>query len=81
MLSPSLREMMEYGIDLKSYAPEVIFFESKNLSDADFVQAKSKLLDLGYKLYWQKGDTLAIKYKYPTHLRIKHFARAFLEKL
>jgi FkbM family methyltransferase len=38
-------------IDLKKYAPEVIFFESKNLIDEDFKQAKSMLIDLGYKLF------------------------------
>lgn len=68
-------------VDFKKYQPEVILFESKNLNDADFTQAKTLLTNQGYELFWQRGDTLAIKYSYPALLRIKHQASAFFNKL
>lgn len=68
-------------IDFNKYNPEVIFFESKNLSDNDFIQAKKLLIDNGYKLFWEKGDTLAIKYKYPMIERILGWSKAFLNKV
>lgn len=68
-------------IDLKKYNPEVIFFESKNLSNEDFIAAKKLLTDNGYELYWEKGDTLAIKYPYPKTKKLFNFAKALLRKL
>lgn len=52
-------------IDFQKLAPEVVFFESKNLSDDDFVAAQKLLKGFGYRLFWEKGNTLAIKYAYP----------------
>lgn len=63
-------------IDLKRLAPQVIFFESKNLSDTDFVAAQSMLTGLGYRLFWEDGDTLAIRFPYPAIKRWWHWARA-----
>lgn len=68
-------------IDFKKYSPEVILFESKNLSDEDFIQAKDYLMGYGYKLFWEKGDTLAIKLNYPSSVRYLHKLKAFLRKL
>ena len=67
--------------ELKKYNPEVIFFESKNLSNEDFIAAKKLLTDNGYELYWEKGDTLAIKYPYPKTKKLFNFAKALLRKL
>lgn len=68
-------------IDLKKLNPEVVFFESKNLSNEDFVAAKNLLSGLGYHLFWEKGDTLAIKYPYPLIQRAKGFVSAFTKKI
>jgi FkbM family methyltransferase len=68
-------------IDFKKYHPEVILFESKNLSDKDFIEAKTLLTSHGYTLYWEKGDTLAIKYAYPLYVKILHKMKAFIRKI
>ncbi len=68
-------------IDLKKFHPEVILFESKNLSDTDFIAAKELLTSNGYTLFWEKGDTLAIKYKYPFPVKLMHKVKAFIRKL
>ncbi len=68
-------------IDLGRLAPEVVFFESKNLSDEDFIAAKALLHTNGYQLFWEKGDTLAIRYPYPLVERLKGWVKAFSKKL
>lgn len=68
-------------IDIKKLNPEVIFFESKNLSDKDYIEAKKLLTDLGYTLYWEKGDTLAIKYPYPALERMRGWIKALYRKV
>ena len=68
-------------VNLKQLKPEVIFFESKNLSNEDFIAAKNLLIEEGYDLFWEKGDTLAIKYPYPAFQRAKGFVSAFLNKI
>lgn len=45
-------------VDFDRYRPEVVLFESKNLNDAGYVEAKSILSSRGYALYWDNGDTL-----------------------
>lgn len=67
-------------IDLQKLAPEVIFFESKNLSDEDFVAAQALLAKLDYGLFWEKGDTLAIKYPYPFFKKWLNWVRAALRE-
>lgn len=67
-------------IDLQKLSPEVIFFESKNLSDEDFVAAQALLSRLGYSLFWEKGDTLAIKYPYPIAEKWPNWLRATLRE-
>lgn len=47
--------------DFKAYRPEFVLFESKNLSDDDYVAAKRILSDAGYRLYWHNGDTFAVR--------------------
>lgn len=68
-------------IPLKKYSPEVVLFESKNLSDADFINAQKLLKDAGYELFWEKGDTLGIKYPYPQMKQLVDTAKAFFRKL
>jgi FkbM family methyltransferase len=68
-------------IDFKKYTPEVILFESKNLSNEDFISAKKLLTAHGYDLFWEKGDTLAIKITYPVYKMLLHKTKAFLRKL
>jgi FkbM family methyltransferase len=52
-------------LDLEQYSPDVLVFESKNLSDEDYIAAKKLLTTAGYCLYWDRGDTLAVKEPYP----------------
>jgi FkbM family methyltransferase len=68
-------------IDFKKYKPEVVLFESKNLSNDDFIAAKNLLKANGYELFWEKGDTLAVRTKYPMYLKFMHKAKAFLRKV
>ena len=58
-----------------------MLFESKNLSDQDFIQAKNLLIHHGYSLFWQKGDTVAIRFKYPFIRKIISKIKAFLKKV
>ena len=51
-------------VDFDRFKPEVVLFESKNLSDTDYAQAKALLGQHGYFLYWERGDTLATKIKF-----------------
>jgi len=62
-------------VDFDRFKPEVVLFESKNLSDADYVQAKELLSKHGFFLYWERGDTLATKIKFPQIERAKALAR------
>jgi FkbM family methyltransferase len=48
-------------IPFERYSPEVVLFESKNLSNQDFKAAQDLLTKAGYELFWEKGDTLAIR--------------------
>lgn len=67
--------------DFKKYTPEVVLFESKNLSNEDFASAQKILKDAGYSLFWEKGDTLAVKYQYPFIMQTSHKLKAFLKKI
>lgn len=62
-------------VDFARFKPEVVLFESKNLSDADYTQAKAMLGAHGYFLYWDRGDTLATKIKFPQFERAKALVR------
>lgn len=46
-------------VDIAKYRPEVVFYESKNLSDSDY--ERSKALFEGYRLFWYRGDTFAVR--------------------
>lgn len=48
------------SFDLEKLRPEVILYESKHLSKEDFVASMNLLRGLGYKLFWEKGNTLAL---------------------
>ncbi|HEY4366144.1 MAG TPA: FkbM family methyltransferase [Steroidobacteraceae bacterium] len=62
-------------MDFDRFKPEVVLFESKNLSDNDYVQAKDLLRKYGYRLYWDRGDTLATHIAFPPLERVKAAAR------
>jgi FkbM family methyltransferase len=57
-------------VDFARLAPEVVLFESKNLSDADYREAQELLRGHGYSLFWERGDTLATTVDYPQHARL-----------
>lgn len=57
-------------IDFQKYQPQLVLFESKNLSDNDFTEAKNLLMRNDYQLFWEKGDTLAIKFKFPYFVKL-----------
>ncbi len=67
--------------DFSQLRPKVILFESKNLGNQDYINAKKLLLDNGYKLYWEHGDTLAIDYSLPLSLKFTSKIGAFFRKL
>jgi FkbM family methyltransferase len=46
-------------VDIAKYRPELVFYESKNLSDSDY--EASKALFEGYRLFWHRGDTFAVR--------------------
>jgi FkbM family methyltransferase len=48
-------------IDFTRYRPDIVIFESKNLSDDDYTSAKRMLEGAGYFLYWDGGDTLGTR--------------------
>jgi FkbM family methyltransferase len=62
-------------VDFDRFKPQVVLFESKNLSDADYIQAKELLAQHGFHLYWERGDTLATQIKFPQIERVKAIAR------
>lgn len=47
--------------DFSLYKPDLVLYESKHLSDGDFISSKTLLRDAGYRLYWDGGDTLAVR--------------------
>lgn len=47
--------------DFSLYKPDLVLYESKHLSDSDFISSKKLLRDAGYQLYWDGGDTLAVR--------------------
>jgi FkbM family methyltransferase len=51
-------------LDLERHSPDVILFESKNLTDAEFAEVLERLRTRGFMLYWENGDTLATKFPY-----------------
>lgn len=67
--------------NFSKFQPKVVLYESKNLKDEDYIASKSILEKNGYKLYWQKGDTLGIKFNYPITHRAISKLKAFISKL
>ena len=68
-------------IDFNTLSPEVILFESKNLPDSEFISATELLARMEYELFWERGDTLAIKYPYPFLQKTVGWITAFFKKL
>lgn len=68
-------------VDLDRYRPDAILFESKNLSDVDYVNALLMLRGHGYHLYWDRGDTLATRIPFPQFEQAKFEARTRLRRL
>ena len=67
--------------DFEKFKPELVLFESKNLADEDFINAQGLLKKYGYNLFWQKGNTIAVRFKVPWPIRGMLKAKAFIEKL
>jgi hypothetical protein len=68
-------------VELARFRPEVVLFESKNLSDSDYIAAKAMLTDLGYQLYWDRGDTLATRIDYPVSARVRAVLRRWRRRV
>jgi FkbM family methyltransferase len=47
--------------DFNAHQPDFVLFESKNLADDDYIAAKNMLAGAGYTLYWDNGDTFALR--------------------
>lgn len=47
--------------DFEQSKPDLVLYESKLLSDSDYISSKKLLSDAGYRLYWDAGDTLAVR--------------------
>lgn len=67
--------------DFNKYQPKIVIFESKNLDDDIFIAAKDLLKEHGYQLFWQGGNTLAIKIKYPWWKQAISKTFAFLDRI
>lgn len=61
--------------------PDIILYESKNLKDSDYIASKDLLTKNGYKLFWEKGDTLALRNELPLLLRARFYIKSFLKKI
>jgi len=72
-------------VDWSRFKPAVVLYESKNLSDQDFMGSQELLKKHGYELYWQKGDTIALSSKLASELgtarKLAFKAKAFLQKI
>ena len=66
-------------VDLDRFTPEVIFFESKNLSDEDFTEVQATLRAHGYTLYWDNGDTIATTVPYARRAELRTQRRIRVE--
>jgi FkbM family methyltransferase len=67
-------------INFDRYRPEVILFESKNLSDSDYRRAQDLLEWRNYHVYSDRGDTLATTVPFPRIARAQSAARAGLRR-
>lgn len=67
--------------DFSHYKPRIVLYESKHLSDEEFIKSKDLLESNGYKLYWEKGNTVAINFSLPFHLKSFYIMSAFFRKL
>lgn len=69
------------NLDWGKYQPQLVLFESRHLSDDDFLAAQQFLRNKGYKVYWERGDTLAIRFHLPWLKMARFSATAFLRKI
>jgi FkbM family methyltransferase len=67
--------------DFKNRTPELILFESKNLSDGDFIKAQEFLKGFGCRLFWQKGNVLALQFEMPWAKKFFLRAKALIQKI
>lgn len=67
--------------DFTRYRPGLILYESKYLSEAEFLASQYLLKSHGYRLFWQKGDTLAITFPLPPALRWRFRIQAWISKI
>lgn len=72
-------------MDFEAFHPDVILYESKHLSEADFKASQEFLEEFGYVLYWEKGNTLGIDKKISQELplmrKLSLKGQAFMKKL
>ncbi len=69
------------SFDFSSLRPRLVLYESKDLSNEDFASSLKLLGSHGYRLFWQKGDTMAVTFKIPFLKQMMFKTEAFLEKL
>lgn len=67
--------------NFEKYLPQVVLFESKNLSNDTFREAKQYLKKYGYRLFCQRGDTIGIQFQYPLGKKLASQWKAFRKKI
>lgn len=67
-------------VDFDRHRPDVVLFESDNLSDAEYRSALDLLRGHGYELRWSFLDTLAIRVPYPRRAAFSAALRDFVPR-
>lgn len=68
-------------VDFDRHKPDLVWFESDNLSDSDYEQALSLLASHGFELRWSFLDTLGLRVPYPRSAAWQALARDFGPRL
>lgn len=68
-------------VDFVRHQPDLVWFESDNLSDGDYQAALDLLASLGYELRWSFLDTLGLRVPYPRRAALGALARDFVPRL
>lgn len=68
-------------VDFTRHRPDLVWFESDNLSDTDYAAALSLLASHGYELRWSFLDTLGIRVPYPRRAALQALALDFPARL
>lgn len=67
-------------VDFGRHQPDVVLFESDNLTDQEYESALALLRAADYELRWSFLDTLAIRVPYPRSAATRAAARNFLPR-